>query len=61
MDAKVCDRCGKVYGKSNITIVVPNSKYPKVGSISLTITGCRTVDLCDECAESLRKWFEVVE
>lgn len=62
MDAKICDRCGKVYGNSNTTIIVPTDKYPDVGRISLyTHNGGNAVDLCDECAEELRKWLEVAK
>lgn len=61
MDAKICDRCGKVYGNSNTTIIVPTDKYPNVGSISYTHIGANAVDLCDECAEALKNWFEVIE
>lgn len=61
MDAKICDRCGKVYGDSNTKILVPADKYPNVGSISYTRDGANVVDLCDECADELAKWFEVVK
>lgn len=61
MDAKICDRCGKVYGNSNTRIIVPANVYPNVGSISYIHADGNVVDLCDECAEALRKWFEVVE
>ena len=61
MDAKICDRCGKVYGNSNTTIIVPADKYPNVGSISYARTDSNIVDLCEKCADELAVWFGVKE
>lgn len=54
MNAKKCDRCGKLYvpdkekkdGYKLIRISFKNSRYQK------------SLDFCPDCEESLKEWFE---
>lgn len=57
MNAKKCDRCGKLYEPEKedrkrieykvVRITYKNSRYKK------------TLDFCPECEESLKEWFEL--
>lgn len=61
MDAKICDRCGATYRRDKgITMSLPTIKF-EVGKPSYIEVNANTVDLCEECAEALKNWFEVVE
>lgn len=50
MDAKKCDRCGKLYEwtgvRSKIEVRIDNHPY-----------GYNTVDLCPKCTEELREFL----
>lgn len=62
MDAKVCDRCKKVYPhKTGKNIWVLNEQYPNIGTDILVRDAKKVIDLCPECSAELEKWFEVVE
>ena len=53
-NAKKCDRCGNLFE-------VPKKKQEyRIMKISLTSADrhSQTLDLCSECRESLKKWFE---
>ena len=64
MDAKICDRCGAVYGneKGKTKILLPCPKYENVGRPWYGHTDeLNMVDLCDKCADELLVWFKAVE
>lgn len=63
MNAKKCDRCGKLYEFYKITF---QGEYVKgtagINKIAKTYSGCRNetgeYELCRDCAESFQSWFE---
>ena len=54
MQAKKCDRCGKLYE----TPKKPR-EYRLQGSSATKSHYCINMDLCDKCAEELKKWVEL--
>ena len=53
MNAKKCDRCGKLYEPETIIEGYRLTRYSQFNSRYQ-----KKIDLCPECHESLKKWFE---
>ena len=60
MIAKVCDRCGKIFGaidehSEQVVLAIP-PKY-KVGRLDM-FDGKNRVDICPDCIEDFCKWLK---
>lgn len=61
MDAKKCDRCGKLYESYSVSIrhVIDNDNQYRVNGFKTGADGCMNgfKDLCPECMRSFTEWF----
>lgn len=57
MDAKKCDRCGKLYESKAPEFTQIGSIYTYGIAWELHITN-RSIDLCPYCLNDFKKWFE---
>ena len=54
LSAYMCDRCGKkIWGNPKRTVVYG------VNITRFNESNERTIDLCEECLDSLQKWFHI--
>ena len=58
-----CDRCGKLVAIPSIKFHIPIVKVNErdiFGSESRELEKVRTLDLCDECSDSLTEWLSMM-
>lgn len=63
MDAKKCDRCGKLYA-NDLTSIVKRMEQYKNRTVEITIEHANAyqtrnkLDLCEECERQLFSWLD---